>query len=450
MAHRRLDATLALRDLFLARPDLDGAADRAAARLLARPTDGIRDPYGDGYAAPATQKCSKHFCIHWVRFTIDAPPSTRWVTTTLTTMEQVWKHHVGKLGYHKPANDRGRGGNDKFDVYLKELGSQGLYGYCAPERPVPGHKQHASGFCVLDNDFSRSQYHREPLQTLRVTAAHEFFHAIQFAYDFREDPWFLESTATWMEERFADRVNDNRSYLPYGQLARPSSSLDLFAPGGFNQYGNWPFWEFLSQRYGNSIVRKVMLRAGAGRHLPNDYSIEAVQHVLAAKGGLGTIFAAYAAGNTVPARTYGEGKAFPRAAFDGEALVSRSNGHYGYSTKINHLASKSVRLVPAKGLGTKWRLRIKIDAPSRKTGPAAFLIVQKSNGELVRDQIPLDGTGAGRTTVPFSHRKIVSVSVTMANVSTHFRCRAGTTFSCKGAPRDQGQQFHVGVTAVKG
>ena len=30
----------------------------------------------------------------------------------------------------------------------------GLYGYCAPEAPVPGEPGHASSYCVFDNDFA--------------------------------------------------------------------------------------------------------------------------------------------------------------------------------------------------------------------------------------------------------------------------------------------------------
>ena len=134
------------------------------------------------------------------------------------------------MGFRPPPRDGRHGGDGRFDVYLKELGSQGLYGYCAPEYRVPGLRQVASGYCVLDDDFARKQYGANPMVSLRVTAAHEFFHAIQFGYDFREDPWLLESTATWMEERVADGADDNRRYLPYGQVARPGSSLDLFDP----------------------------------------------------------------------------------------------------------------------------------------------------------------------------------------------------------------------------
>ena len=48
-----------------------------------------------------------------------------------------------------------------------------------------------TSFCVLDNDFARAQFGRAPMDTLRVTAAHEFFHAIQFNYDYREDRWLI-------------------------------------------------------------------------------------------------------------------------------------------------------------------------------------------------------------------------------------------------------------------
>ena len=75
-------------------------------------------------------------------------------------------------------------------------------------------------------------------------------------YDYYEDRWFMESTATWVEERFADGVNDNRQYLAFGQVGEPDTSLDLFERGGFAHYGNWPFWEHLADRYGDGIVRR--------------------------------------------------------------------------------------------------------------------------------------------------------------------------------------------------
>ena len=46
-----------------------------------------------------------------------------------------------------------------------------------------------------------------------MTAAHEFFHAVQFAYNAFQDSWLLESTAAWVEDEAFDSVNDNYQYL---------------------------------------------------------------------------------------------------------------------------------------------------------------------------------------------------------------------------------------------
>ena len=445
----RPEATLALRDLFVARRSLDGSESVEADRLLARPTDGASDPYDDSYSAPETKSCAAHVCVHWVRSGVDAPPDDAWAKKTLRVMEKVWRHHIGTLGYRKPAADGKRGGNAKFDVYLKDLGSRGLYGYCAPERRVRGEKKQASGFCVLDDDFAASQYGRAPLGTLKVTAAHEFFHAIQFAYDFTEDPWLLESTATWMEERFADGVNDNRSYLRYGQAKRAATPLDLFNGSGFAHYGNWVFWEYLSERYGNDVVRAVLRRAGTGGGLPDDYSTQALRKVLAPAGGLPRVYAAFAAANTQPALSYDEGAAFPGVAPIATTALRATARRTTTSTRINHLAAKTVKVTPASLKAKKWRLSITVDAPRRATSPGVTVLVKRDNGALKRRPIALDRSGQGSRTVGFSSRSVRWVSVTLANASTRFRCDSGSGFACEGRPRDQRERFTVTTTASR-
>ena len=143
-------ATVALRDLWLARPDLTGADAVEADALLARPTDGPQDPFGNGYTVPSTSTCGPHVCVHYVTSTADAAPSTEWVALTLATLENTYAREVDDLGYRAPLGDRGIGGDDRLDVYLKDLGT-GLYGYCAAEYRKKGRT--ASGFCVLDNDY---------------------------------------------------------------------------------------------------------------------------------------------------------------------------------------------------------------------------------------------------------------------------------------------------------
>ncbi len=448
-AEKRVEATLALRDLFLARSTLRDGDAAQADRLLARPTDGASDPYGDGYAVPEARLCGTHTCVHWVRTGADAPPDDAWAEKTLDVMEKVWRHHVGGLGYRKPASDGSRGGNAKFDVYLSELGNRGLYGYCAPESRVKGQAKQASGFCVLDNDFARNQFGRAPSKTLRVTAAHEFFHAIQFAYDFTEDPWLLESTATWIEERFADSVNDNRNYLRFGQASRATQPLDLFEGSGLAHYGNWVFWEYLSERFGNKIVRRTIERTGTGGGLPDDYSTQALRKVLKSRGGLPKVYAAFAAANTQPGRSYDEGGAFPGVDPVKTTTVSRNARRTTFGTRVKHLTAKTLKVKARSLASKKWRLRIAVDGPRRATSPAVSLLVLRDNGTLRRRTINLDKSGDGTRKVGFDSRKVRWVSVTLANASTRYQCDSDSGYACEGRPRDQRERFEVTAKAVR-
>jgi hypothetical protein len=446
-AEAGLDASLALRDVFVARPTLADTDQWRAGLLLARPTDRAKDPYGDGYRARSTRICRGRVCVHYVRTTRDAPPTEAWPRTTLRVMHRVWRTEVGRLGFRAPPSDGRHGGDDRFDVYLKELGSLGLYGYCAPEYRVPGERHVASGYCVLDDDFARSQYHANPKVSLRVTAAHEFFHAIQFGYDFREDPWLLESTATWMEELVADGADDNRRYLPYGQVVRPGTSLDIFDPGGYHQYGNWAFWQYLGERLGNDVVREVWRQAGAYDGAPDRFSVAALRRALERHGGLPATFAAYAAATTDPERAFDEGAAWPSAKRPQAGRLGPANRRARTSVRINHLASRTLAFRPTRGLrGQRWRLELTVNAPPRKTGPAAYVQVLRRDGTVRSRAITLNADGFGRERARFDARVVRRVSITLANGSTRYRCGTGDqTFACAGRPVDQQLRFEVGA-----
>lgn len=441
----RPEATSALTDLFAVRGQLRGDDRDRADALLARPSNGSRDPFGDGYTVRSTKKCSAVVCLHWVRSTSDAPPSRKWVNTNLATLNKVWRFEVGKLGYRKPVADRGVGGNNKFDVYLKELGGRGVYGYCAPEYRAPGTKFVASGFCVLDDDFAKSQFGAPPTQSLTVTAAHEFFHAVQFAYDYHEDKWLLESTATWMEERFADAVDDNRQYLGAGQVRNPGLPLDLFNPEGLSQYGNWAFWEYLTKRYGNALVKSVWTQAGAFKGAGFLYSTRALKKVLARRGGFTSVFRAYAAANAIAAKAYPEGKAWPSARIKRKFTLGRSSRRGLTSTRIDHMAANHVVFRPGTSLkGKRWRLKVVVDAPNRSTGSAAYLIVKKRKGAWTKRPIALTRKGIGTTTFTFTRNSVESVIVTLVNANTSFRCFKGRPFfTCQGVPTGDNRKFVV-------
>lgn len=440
-------ATFLMRDLFSALPDLDPEERALAEVILARPTDGAADPQGNGYAVPSVKRCTKRVCLHHVRSTADAPPSESWAKYSLKILDKVYRFETGKLGYRRPVPDREFGGNSKFDVYLKDLGT-GLYGYCVPEYYKPGSRQVASGYCVVDNDFSRTQFSGRPRDNLRVTLAHEFFHAVQFAYDFTEDQWFMESTAVWMEERFADTVNDNRQYLPIGQTRVPQVPLDTFAEPGVH-YGNWTFWEYLSSRLGNRVVRDVWDRADANKGRPDQYSAQALRTALATRGGLTKRYTAFAAANLVPAKNYAEGAAWPAAQTRATRELGTQQRRTRFQGRVDHLASASYVVRPNASMGKRWRLRVVVKAPSRASAPGAYVTVRTKKGALQRTPVTLTRKGLGKVLVPFSARRVRAVYLTVANASTRYRCNRGTTFSCRGVARDDDRRFTLKVSTVK-
>ena len=297
------DATLVLRDLAARLDDLSAGDRKVAERILARPTDGF-DPY-KRYAASARHVCDATTCIWWVSRTADAPsPADRnrngvpdWVDTTRATFRAVWAAEVGRYGYARPLADaRGPRGRDrrKLDVYVADLGSRGIYGYCTTDDPRRTTSRSVSAYCAVDDDFSRAQFGggTTGVAALKVTAAHEFFHAVQYAYDWLDDLWLMEGSAAWVESEVYPRIRDNLQYLRRSPLSSDAffHALDHDEPNGSRPetgltYGAWIWWRFLSERHGRGIVRDVWSRARGAT-----YAIQATEAALAARGepfGLG-------------------------------------------------------------------------------------------------------------------------------------------------------------------
>ncbi len=418
-----------------------------------RPTD-PHDPRGDSYTTSnVKKKCSAHICVHWVTTTADkAPPG--WADTTLSQMNKIWAYEVGKLKFRPPMTDGKRGGNKKFDVYLKNVAPKGYAGYCAKERSIGGGYL-ASSYCVLDNDFLPSEFNgRAALANLRVTAAHEFFHAIQMAYDSDEDAWLVESTATWMEERYADDVNNNRKYLPDSQVAVPGEPLDVALTGDTPQFGNWVWWEYLSSRLGNGIVRSVWTKAGEYQGAGHMYSTQAVAAALKNEGGFKKRFGSYAAANVFPGGSYVEGGAWGMSApMSATHTLSLGASTGGQAISVDHMASGNVRFVPGGSVvGTNKRVRINVNGPSSSSSPVAVVTVRKRNGKITRTSMTLDGNGIGQGTYYFDTTTVESVTVTLANASTRFDCwtqpGADPSYSCAGAPKDDDKVFSYSATSI--
>ena len=451
------EATLVLRDLMQAREDLTGADLRTADALLARPTDSDdRDYYGD--RADVLRECGTHVCVHYVTTGDDAATPT-YATRVLTTLEDVHTTYVD-AGYRAPKPDGTRGGDARTDIYLSNIGEDNLFGYCTSDEPFESGQYDYWAYCVLDNDYSPAEFGRAntPIENMKVTAAHEYFHAVQFAYDAFEDDWLMEATATWAEDEVFDGVDDNVNFLPAGQLGSPRKPLDGFFGSG-NAYGNWIFFRFLTEAIPAetgqlpTLVRTIWENADSTKGQANDqYSLKAVSNALAdARFPLRKAYATFAAVNREPREHYEEGAAnsypTPPLARRPFTLTPRDRRTARDAVTQDHLTNDTVRFQPSRRMSRRsWKLRLRVDMARRVRGSHAIATVSFRDGTSSRKPITLNRRGDGATRVPFSRRRVKHVELTMVNASERTRCwryPGGAPYSCDGTPTDDDlrQQF---------
>lgn len=450
------DVTLALRDLWASRSELSGADARSADRILARPTDpGDDDYYGPGVTVEVD--CGAHVCVHWVESGENAA-TPQYAADVLETVEAVHEVYVD-AGYKAPLPDEGQGGSALTDVYLAEI-SDYAYGYCTTDMTEYNPDDYAVyAYCVLDDDYAPEEFPTNtPFENMQVTAAHEYFHAVQGAYDWSEDAWFMEGTATWAEDELFDDVDDNAGYLDFGQLGDPArSNLDnsegprvpLDADRGLNVYGNWIFFRHVTEVLPGEegglplIMRDIWENADSTNGAANDeYSLQAIHTALAADGfPFRAMYTDFAVVNRDPQAHYDEGVALdyptPPLAFKPVTLTpSKPRTTWG-SLLQDHLTNDTTRFRPGtKMTKPSWRLKLEVDMAPTKRGSVAMVTVFFQDGPTGVKQIDLNAQGDGSTKVPFSRGKVAYVELTMINASERTTCWTGHQYSCYGTPTD--------------
>lgn len=466
------DATMVLRDLAARLRQLHGADRAAAEALLARPSqnpdpDGIVS-WGAGRSDLSTCSATLDLCVHWTPTGTHAPDAADtspangipdYVDQTLAEAENVWTTEVDTLGYKAPLPDGTSGEHgpgDQLDVYLANIGGKGYYGYCTSDDPdlqkkITPATSAVSAYCVFDNDYAEPAFGAHTaLDNLRVTAAHEFMHAVQFGYDFYEDRWLMESSAAWVEDVVYDAVNDNRQYLSTSPLASSSAPVDK-GTRGF-QYGSWIFLRYLSETYGDDVVRAIWARAddSPDEQTADDfktYSVRAIDAVLRHHGSsLSRDLGDFAARNVAPSAFYEEGSRYPKVK-SSTLHVSPAHPRTALlSTTLKHLASLPATIKPGAAVSRGARLRVVVDAPSGTASPEARVVVRYRDGRTQIRRASLDATGAGAVTVPFGRGQVASVVVVLANGSSRYgSCFTGSPWgglSCWGGrPRDDGLRY---------
>ena len=458
------DQTVAMRDLFVAKHALRGADRAAAERLLARPTTPPDDPedprdiyYGED--ADLQTQCSASFCLHWVEAGRHAA-TPEFAATAFDTIGDVASVYAA-AGLRAPLPDAGQEGDSRTDFYLGDIDSVGALGFCRSdgEGPVVGSAWYA--YCGFDNDYASSPW-LDPTSLLQITVAHEYFHAVQFAYDAEDDAWLMESTATAMEDELYDDVNDNAFFLNFGQmgdpetfgypLAGPSTTLDTF---DVNAYGNWGFWRYLVEQHPEEtagvpdLVRDVWRALDTTQGANPAHSLQAIDQVLAALGtSTPEQYVAFADANQHPGDVYEEAveQFYPTAPNTLDAVqLSRTAPTATSTARLDHLTSATGEVLP---FPSSRQLMVRVDLADAQLVRAA-VTVHGTDGSTTTSYVPVNNQGKGDVTVPFAPSRVASVEVTVANGSTRMRdCGSGSGYACGGVGVDDGLVSEVRFQAV--
>ncbi len=206
------------------------------------------------------------------------------------SFDRAWQIEVDSLEFRPPPDSAGLS-RTTYHVYCYRLGyvySEEIFGstvldYEIPSLPGLNYVTHID----LNVDFSFAFYlNEDPIvrdsMAIAITAAHEFNHALQCGYrlwpdnNFFYDVWFIESSATFMEEVVAPEINDYLQYLPW-YFSRTSLPLDQ-SLGDITDYGKVVVEIMLGELYGHDITRKIWTNIQQERALP------AMQKVLLSQG----------------------------------------------------------------------------------------------------------------------------------------------------------------------
>jgi hypothetical protein len=463
------DATLTGRDLALRLRFLRGADRALAERILSRPDDGnVVAGHAWNPAAVRGVGCFPNVCVNWVETTPDAPPGAdgnpltvpQWVFDVLEAWQDAWDREIVGREYYPPLSDAtssNAGFDDRLDVYIEDLGVDGLFGYCWTDDPGADDPTvfAVSAYCVVDDDYAPSQYGNEhtPNQYLDVTSAHEFHHTSQFAYDFLEDGWLMEGTATNMEEELWPDISDNVNFLrDYSPLNRPSSPLDR--SGLFDsEYGAWIFFRFLQDKVagGNhAINREIWERADASpnRMFGDQYSLQAVESELRQRGyDFADVFARFGRTNRLLSYSDNAISSYPRVPITFSRMIGRQSPRTRvHSWKVNHLATRYFSFTPGRRVSSKAKLAIRVVLPARGTRfmRASVMVIGRDNSVAAR--VLRGKNGLARTTTRFSRRTVKRVDVVLSNGSTRTSCGSSVGppyYSCLGDPKDDGRVFKL-------
>jgi hypothetical protein len=170
-----------------------------------------------------------------------------YLDSTAITADSAYNFEINNLGYPPPPSDDTAGGDNKYDIYLWNLGS--YYG----DTQFDGNK--GPSYMEVNSNFTG--FPTLGIYAVRVTVAHEFHHSIQVGnYIYRDaDAWFHELTSVSMEHFVYPSIHDYYNYMShyFDNPQRSIASNDVSGGDGYDL----AIWNiYLQKKFDYGIIKK--------------------------------------------------------------------------------------------------------------------------------------------------------------------------------------------------
>ena len=136
-----------------------------------------------------------------------------------------------------------------YDIYIEEL-PNGSYGWNCPDDEL------GSSWIEIDDNYVGSNYSTTGKDAMRISIAHEFFHAIQRAYipSPGSNSFFYELSSMWIEDIIYPDIND---YINFSQIGDDYFSNPTNNMNQYNGYGLGLYPHYLNFVFDNQIMQRI-------------------------------------------------------------------------------------------------------------------------------------------------------------------------------------------------
>jgi len=357
------------------------------------PGNGLQFNFEPGDVVESASSPSGKFLVHFTQsgpnavptLDVDLSGTPDFVEQVAGVYDDVLSHYEG-MGFRAPRSDEGlpdNGGDGRFDVYLVDFAGigDGTFQIDACDSVKPSQ---CAGYMVQENDYQGYGY-PSTLVANRILGSHEFFHAIQAAYDRDQGNVFSEGTAVWATESF-DASLDDFEWFVDGYFNNTGRSLDVPLPGPVDafSYGSAIFFQFLEERHGAGTVRALVERTEDGAFGEADPQWLAVTNKMLEAHAQTTFpeaFIEFATWNLFlgskadPATSYVHGAQYPQVKM--EAVTAP----YTDKLRLFYASAQSYLVFPCGRAKMTAALTSDESAPV-ETSDVALLLVGERNGKV--------------------------------------------------------------------